>query len=82
MGALLIPALVVGGAFAAGSTMNQGGGKIKMPSATASSGNVQKTAAPAKQLSEQEKVNKKLAASLLTKDWGSPKLGVKGLLGL
>lgn len=41
-----------------------------------------RTAEPVEQLSEQAKRNKRLAASLLTKDWGKPKLGTAGLLGM
>ncbi|MDD5010499.1 MAG: hypothetical protein PHQ00_00075 [Phycisphaerae bacterium] len=74
---------VIGGAFVASGAMSGGGGSsIDMPTATAESGKTA-TATPIKQTSEQEKINKRLAASLLTKNWSqSPTLGKKGLLGL
>jgi len=78
---LLIGGTVVGTAAATGAFS---GGKdgISMPSAAAAS-NMAKTAPPVAQLSEQEKMNKRLAASQLTKDWGiGVKLGKPGLLGV
>lgn len=56
-----------------------GGGDTKMPSVTAENNKV--TATPMKQLSEAEKMNKRLAASALTQNWGKLTLGKKGLLG-
>lgn len=41
-----------------------------------------RTAEALPQVSEQAKKNKRLAASLLTKGWGEPKLSKAGLLGL
>ncbi|MDD5328073.1 MAG: hypothetical protein PHY02_09735 [Phycisphaerae bacterium] len=59
-----------------------GSGGFSMPSAKASQA-VKTAAAPANIAStEQEKMNKRLAASMLTKDWGGVKLSKPGLLGL
>jgi hypothetical protein len=80
MGALLFPALLVGGAVAAGSMMG-GSGSVSLPSVKAESGKTV-TAKPLEQLSEKEKTNRRLAASTLTQNWGGLKLGTKGLLGL
>ena len=41
-----------------------------------------RTAEPVKQLSEQAKRTRRRKASLITKDWGEPKLGYAGLLGI
>jgi hypothetical protein len=79
MGALLLPALLVGGTIAAGSMM--GGGDVSLPSVKAESGK-KVTAKPLEQLSEKEKTNRRLAASTLTQDWGGLKLGTKSLLGM
>lgn len=57
-----------------------GGGGVKMPSQRA--GNPKRTATPMGQLSEQAKKNKRLRASLLTRNFAEPRLGKAGLLGL
>jgi hypothetical protein len=76
---LLIAGLVTTTAI----TMGQGS-SAKMPTmpSPAAAKNTSKTAAPMARLSEQEKMNKRLAASQLTRDWGGVKLGKPGLLGL
>lgn len=80
---LLLPLLIGGTVVASGALSGgKGGDSISMPSAAAAS-NMAKTAPPVAQLSEQEKMNKRLAASQLTKDWGiGVKLGKPGLLGV
>lgn len=55
------------------------GGGADLPKVKAE--NTKVTALPMEQLSEAEKTNKRLAASVLTKDWGTPTLGKKSLLG-
>jgi hypothetical protein len=74
-----MPALLVGGMFATQAMSSQGG--VSMPSVEAESGK-KVTAKPVEQISEKEKINKRLAASMLTRDWGKLTLGTKGLLGL
>ncbi|MBU1082495.1 MAG: hypothetical protein KKB59_18560 [Spirochaetes bacterium] len=80
--ALLIGGLVAGTVVMSQNAANAGkGSSIKMPSAQAAS-NTSKTAAPVTQMTDTEKMNKRLAASSLTKNWAEPKLGKTGLLGL
>lgn len=63
------------------SSLVGGGSSPKMPVVKA--GNPKRTAEPVKQVSEQAKKNKQLAASLLTANWmDEPKLAKKGLLGV
>jgi hypothetical protein len=82
MGAFVLPALLIGGGVMAASSMSSGGGgSISVPTATAKAVTT-RTAAPIKQDTEQEKINKRLAASSLTKDWGKLTLAKPGLLGL
>jgi len=84
MAPALIPLLLIGGGIAGGmlisGAMNR---QASMPSISAGQPTV--TAGPPDNqlLTEQEKTNKRMAASLLTKDWSqSPKLSKSGLLGL
>ena len=67
----------VAGAAASGAFSK--GDKPKMPSANA--GNPKRTAQATEQLSDQDKKNRALAASLVTKNWSPPTLGKPGLLG-
>lgn len=70
-----------------GSPVNKlfggGGGSSSssMPK-VAASGNEKRTAGPVDKLSDQAKRNRILAASMITQDWGAPKLAKKGLLGM
>lgn len=62
-----------------GPFADKNGGFGGMPSSEAEQATA--TAAPVTQLSEQAKKTKRLKASMLTRDWGGPKLGMAGLLG-
>jgi len=79
-----IEALLIGGLIASqAATMSQGGGgEVSIPSASAAAAVSSKTAKPVKQLTESEKMNKRLAASSLTRDWGKLTLNKPGLLGV
>jgi len=82
-----IEALLIGGLIASqAATMSQGGGgEVSIPTASAAaavSSKTAKTAKPVKQLTESEKMNKRLAASSLTRDWGKLTLNKPGLLGV
>ncbi len=74
--------LLVGGAVAGGMAAGGmfGGKDVDMPTATAEQAT--RTAEPVKQLSSAAKRNKRLAASMLTKDWGTPNISDAGLIGL
>jgi len=54
--------------------------KIEMPKIKAEQ--AKQTAMPVEQLSEQARKNRRLAASMLTRDWSRPKLGYGGMLGV
>ena len=71
---------IVGGAIFAGSQMSKKASKPDIP--VQAKEQAKKTAVPLEQLSEQAKKNKRLQASMLTKDWAEPKLGFGGLLGV
>lgn len=78
---MLIIGAAIAGTAAMASQSGGGGGGISMPSAKAN--NTSKTAAPVAQLTDTDKMNKRLAASQLTKDWtGGVKLSKPGLLGI
>ena len=81
---LLIGGAVVATTVVAGQSGKGSTGGFKMPVSTAASSNPTKTAAAVtgQPATEQEKLNKRLAASQLTKDWGTAKLSKPGLLGL
>ncbi len=59
-----------------------GGGDDDFEMPVAQAEQAVRTAEPLEQVSEQARKNKRLAASMLTKDWGKPKLGAAGLLGM
>jgi len=88
-GASAVTAAAVGGAggyfvskMLKGGKDKGGGMKIPaMPTQQAVAAQPTKTAAAQPQTSAQEEINKKQAASLLTKDWPMPVLGKKALLG-
>ena len=58
-----------------------GGGtdEPEMPSIQAEQ--AKRTAEPIEQLSEEAKKSRRMAASMITKGWETPKLGAAGLLG-
>lgn len=56
-----------------------GGSKVKMPKQTAQ--NPQQTAVAQDQLTDAARKNRRLAASMITKDWKQPVLEQKKLLG-
>ena len=57
-----------------------GGGGDDMPVVQAEQ--AKRTAEPIKGLTDEAKRNRRLAASMITKDWGKPKLGAAGMLGM
>lgn len=57
-----------------------GGGDDDMPAVQAEQ--AKRTAEPVEQISEQAKRGKRRAASMVTRDWGKPKLGYAGMLGM
>lgn len=59
-----------------------GGSSFKMPTATAEQAKA--TAKPVKReaLSEREKKSRRLAASLMTREWGEPTISKAGLMGI
>ena len=66
------------GAFAAAKAISTGK-KFEAPSMQAEQ--AKKTAEPVEQLSETARKNRQRKASMITKDWDTPKLGYAGLLG-
>ena len=76
-----IEALIIGAAIATSTAvaLSAGKGGGEMPSITA--GNKTETAGKEKTVTEAAKLNKRLAASNLTKNWAAPTLGKPGLLG-
>ena len=70
--------LLIGGAAAGGAALGGafgGGGDI--PSVEART--EKRTAAPVEQVSDEARRNRRRQASILTKDFGEPKLGLSGL---
>lgn len=82
-GIAIATAGTMGALALSGALGGKGGSSSKMPGfAQAGTGQPARTAGPAKQLSEAEKLTKRMSASSLTRDWSAPKLAKTGLLGL
>ena len=74
IGGSLLGGMAASGAFSKGST--------DMPKMEAEQAVKTAEKAPGAGLSEREKKNRRLQASMLTKDWGQPNIGKAGLMGI